>query len=452
MIRNDQVPRLVHHTRHEDGGADEPSIAGLSGVAADAQVADKLKKSGGTVAIDSTAPSADQVLTATSSSAASWQAPKQWNRTAKSSDYTAVNRDFVAVTGGASNVTITLPSPTAGHMVAVQCVVAPDPGTSVAVAGTLAESNISALFLNARDTFVFMGDGSAWQTINRYQACNPATNGFRLTGVSGEPLMTSDSTSLTTIYLTPYKGNVIALHNGICWELVTSPEVSYALSGTTSDLPFDIFAVHSGSSVTLEALDWLNPVTRNTARVYQDGVLVKSGDPTRRYVGTCRARVGQTFCFVQAGVNAPARFDLFNEDNQIEFGWSVVDTADNWSASPGWQQGHGVGYNQVELMSGSAGAMLSAHLVATGNMSTGGGDSAVAFGVNSYSVPSGTRFMQLSGVGGLSTFVAHISQNLPLGCNVVVWLEWGSGSGNWYGDAGDSNSRMQSGMTGTWRC
>jgi hypothetical protein len=64
-----------HALTHENSGIDEISVAGLSGVLADAQVADKIKTSGTAVSISGTAPSTGQVLTATTSSAAEWQTP-----------------------------------------------------------------------------------------------------------------------------------------------------------------------------------------------------------------------------------------------------------------------------------------------------------------------------------------------------------------------------------------
>lgn len=62
-----------HAGSHGDGGNDEASVAGLSGVLADAQVANKIKTSGDPVILSSTAPTAGQAIVATSSTAATWQ-------------------------------------------------------------------------------------------------------------------------------------------------------------------------------------------------------------------------------------------------------------------------------------------------------------------------------------------------------------------------------------------
>lgn len=82
IAAGDNDPRLsdartptAHAASHENGGSDEISIAGLSGVAADPQVADKVATSGTPVTISPTPPTAGQVLTASGAAAASWQTP-----------------------------------------------------------------------------------------------------------------------------------------------------------------------------------------------------------------------------------------------------------------------------------------------------------------------------------------------------------------------------------------
>ena len=112
-------------------------------------------------------------------------------------------------------------------------------------------------------------------------------NDFRISLVSGNPVPSSDVTAATTVYLTPYKGNVISLYdNG--WRGVQSDEVSLSLSGLSADTNYDVFAYLNSGAVALEATAWTNGSTRATAIVRQDGVYVKSGDATRRYIGTIR--------------------------------------------------------------------------------------------------------------------------------------------------------------------
>ena len=111
-------------------------------------------------------------------------------------------------------------------------------------------------------------------------------NDFRLTLTTGVPVTTSDVNAATSIYLCPYKGNKITLYDGAAWGTIESTEVSLSIAGLTTTLPHDVFAYNNTGTVTLEALPWTNTTTRATALAYQDGVLVKSGAATRRYLGT----------------------------------------------------------------------------------------------------------------------------------------------------------------------
>lgn len=110
---------------------------------------------------------------------------------------------------------------------------------------------------------------------------------FRLTLTSATPVTTADVATATTIYASPYKGNRIALYDGSStWNIRTSAEFSLALGTLTSGLPYDVFCYDNSGTPTLEFLAWTSTTTRATALVYQDGVLVKSGATTRRYLGT----------------------------------------------------------------------------------------------------------------------------------------------------------------------
>lgn len=109
---------------------------------------------------------------------------------------------------------------------------------------------------------------------------------FRLTLTSGQPVTSSDVTGATTIYCTPYRGNKIALYDGTKWVVRASAEFSLALGTLTSGRPYDVFCYDNAGVPTLEFTSWTNATTRATALTYQDGILVKTGALTRRYLGT----------------------------------------------------------------------------------------------------------------------------------------------------------------------
>jgi hypothetical protein len=119
-------------------------------------------------------------------------------------------------------------------------------------------------------------------------AFQPRMAGGRLTTESGVPLSTSDRINQGTLYYTPYEHDLIALYNGVNWDMYKFAEPSLALSGLTSDANYDVFLYDNTGTLDLELTGWTNDTTRATALIRQDGVLVRSGAPTRRYLGTIR--------------------------------------------------------------------------------------------------------------------------------------------------------------------
>lgn len=119
------------------------------------------------------------------------------------------------------------------------------------------------------------------------QTVLPNACGGRLTLAAGTPVTTADQTAKSTVYFSPYKGDQIALYDGTIWVYRRFSEISVAVPSTTVT-PFDIFAYDSNGTVTLETTNWTNDTTRATNLVDQNGINVKSGVTTRRYLGTGR--------------------------------------------------------------------------------------------------------------------------------------------------------------------
>lgn len=114
----------------------------------------------------------------------------------------------------------------------------------------------------------------------------PSIQDFRLSLTSGQPVDMSNVTAATTIYCVPFRGNNISLYDGTNWNIRTSAQFSLALGVLTSGKPYDVFCYDNATVPTLEFLAWTNDTTRATALAYQNGILVKSGATTRRYLGT----------------------------------------------------------------------------------------------------------------------------------------------------------------------
>lgn len=121
------------------------------------------------------------------------------------------------------------------------------------------------------------------------------TNGFRLTLTNGNPLDESDVVGASTLYWTPYTSDAIALYNGSSWVIRNISQRSLALSGLTANKNYDVFVYDNAGTPTLElGPAWTSDTVRATNIVRLNGVFVKSGTPTRRYVGSIRATSATT--------------------------------------------------------------------------------------------------------------------------------------------------------------
>jgi len=281
----------------------------------------------------------------------------------------------------------------------------------------------------------------------------PSTTQGRLTLTSGTPVTTSDVLAATTVYFTPFRGNHISLYYNSMWGDFVFSEVNVAVPATTST-PFDLFAYWSGSAVVLETVNWTNSTTRATAIAYQDGIPVKSGDSTRKYLGTgCTTGVsGQTEDSERGTVSMTGGNRLlWNYYNRVSRNISVIDTTNNWVYSTAtWRQanaGAGSG-NKVQCVIGIAEELL--EVVVQGLESdTVASTPAIGVGIDSTTVNSAKTFVNgSSSLNGL-TLVAFYRGYPVVGLHNINWLEIGSGSGTttWYGNAGAT--QVQSGMQAT---
>lgn len=168
----------------------------------------------------------------------------------------------------------------------------------------------------------------------------------RLTLTTGVPITTADVTAATTLYFTPYLGNQIATYSGTAWSLSAFTEKSITLATLTADLPYDCFIVDS--TLALELTAWTNATTRATALVLQDGVYVKSGATTRRYLGT----ICITNTTGQCEDSLLKRL-VWNYYNRVERKFKVVEATNSWTYSTNtWRAWNNSTANRVQMVIG----------------------------------------------------------------------------------------------------
>lgn len=187
--------------------------------------------------------------------------------------------------------------------------------------------------------------------INLHSVC------CRLTLDSTNPVPTSDLAAQGTLYLLPYKGNVMPLYTGSVWTnyTISSGGVSVAAPGAAST-NYDVFLYDSSGTLTLDLTAWTSDTARATALATQDGLYVKTGATARRYLGTVR-----TVAANQLEDSAARRF-VWNHHNRIARPLKATYATASWTdADKKWEPPNAnttTGETRVEVVVGLAESLL----------------------------------------------------------------------------------------------
>lgn len=329
--------------------------------------------------------------------------------------------------------------------------------------------------------------------ITRPQSVEPCG---RLTLTTATPETTADVTAATILYYTPYKGDIISLYDGSNWVPASFVEVSIPLtttqSGTTHTnttidgltdtsqlcagmqvtgtnvaantvinsissstaivvnnattgsatntmtfkLPpskvHDVWGYLSAGTVKLEFLAWTSDTARATALTTQNGVDVKTGDATRRLLGTIRTTTtaGQT-------EDSIARRFVSNRYKDVARAMQVNDATATWVYSTAtWRQANANTGNQLDYVCCVARPIQA---VVVGQVTSGTTvNSAVGIGVDAIPAASAAVISLSPSVpsSGLSVNMwAYYAGTPGVGRHFITWIEIGSGGGTqtWLG-------------------
>lgn len=272
--------------------------------------------------------------------------------------------------------------------------------------------------------------------------CNTMMCEFRLTLTTVTPVTTADVNAATTCYMTPYKGNRIALFDGTYWHMRTSAELSFTTSGLAASKMYDVFCYDNSGTPALETLVWTNDTTRATALVLQDGVLVKSAATTRRYIGTIRTDVATTFYDSLA-----ARY-LWNYYNRVRRPMRVLEGTASWNYTTNTiRQANATTANQLDFVIGYNEELVQAEVIAAAFNSAGGNTNGVGIGLDSTTAFAAGLLNPYPATPTTRSLVSASLKIFPgVGRHYLAWLEVGSGVGTttWIGVSGS----VQSGIHG----
>ena len=118
----------------------------------------------------------------------------------------------------------------------------------------------------------------------------------RLTLLSGVPITATDIVSATTLFLTPFRGNRIALWDGYHWNSYPLTELQHTNASMGGGRNFDIFCEAQGCALALShGQNWTTPNARAVPLQYYNGILCQKGTPALRYIGTIRTNAAGEF-------------------------------------------------------------------------------------------------------------------------------------------------------------
>ena len=271
----------------------------------------------------------------------------------------------------------------------------------------------------------------------------------RLTLTSGTPVTTADVTGATSVFFAPYAGNRIALYDGSSdWNVRTFTEITIAVGTIDAGKPYALFAYDNSGTVTFDApLAWTNDTSRATALTTQNGVLVKTGATTRRYIGTLYTTATTTT------EDSYAKRFLWNYYNRVTRPMRVLEATSSWVYTTATlRQARGSAANQLDFVCGMNETPVSAMIAATYANTSAGVNVLVSLGLDSTSATAtGVVFNAAAGAAGSPHVpVASLVTFPGVGRHYVVWLEYSTATGTttWYSASALRSSGIQGWIEG----
>lgn len=290
------------------------------------------------------------------------------------------------------------------------------------------------IVLSATKWTLLIGTAAGWSDSDATSTTGGAPGKFngRLTLTSGTPITTTDVTAATNVYVTPFRGNRVALYNttSLQWVEHAFTEITISLSGQAADTNYDVFLYLSGSSVVAELVAWTNATTRATALTTQNGVYVKTGSTNKLYVGTVRT----TTTIGQCEDSKTKRY-VWNYYNRVRKNLYFIESTNSWTyATNTWRSLNNVTTNRVEFIVGVAEELVNMSLRISASAS-GAVNGVVGWGLDSTSSPTGL-FPSMT-TTSLSVLHAEYKEVVAVGYHYLQALENAQGATiTFYGDAG----------------
>lgn len=115
-------------------------------------------------------------------------------------------------------------------------------------------------------------------TVAGYAANVPMSG--RLTLTTGVPVTTSDVTGSSSVFFTPYNGNLVTIWNGTMWVPYVFSQIGRTLTGLTSGKNYDVYGYVNSGSFTLDYVAWTNDTDRAISIEWLHGIQTNASQIT----------------------------------------------------------------------------------------------------------------------------------------------------------------------------
>lgn len=170
----------------------------------------------------------------------------------------------------------------------------------------------------------------------------------RLTLATGTPIMSSSVTGATTVYYTPYCGELIPIYDGTNMIPTVFSELSQATGDATkspgavaANSVYDLFVWNDGGTIRCtRGPAWSSLTTRGYTLTVTNGIplntsAITNGPGSLRgtYVGTIKSNGSSTIDFIYGTGTAAGTFNVWNKFNQVLLVSGGGDSSGNWTYS-----------------------------------------------------------------------------------------------------------------------
>lgn len=290
----------------------------------------------------------------------------------------------------------------------------------------------------------------------------------RLTLTSVTPVLTASVSGATTIFYTPYVGNLVPLYDGTRMIPTACAELSQATTDTTkspaavaANSNYDLFVWSDGGTLRCtRGPAWSSGTARGTGAgstelvrvngLWLNAVSISNGPAAQRgtYVGTVRSNGSSQIDFIYGAVAsgwAAGSFGVWNAYNRVSVSSMSGDTTTSWTyGSTTWRAPNGnTNTARVSFINGLNEDDVKATYVAIGNQS--GGNAYAGVGYDSTSAPTGGA--SVNGAGFNLAITGSLRKIAGLGWHFVSAIEAASAASAIFIGQGSGPPSTQSAFT-----